>query len=276
MFALHFNQNSPYQVTLPRLARKQDIITLAQAFTRREAALAARDRTPVYEAMAAILTEAEAAQLAAFASENARKEASESVKELDRAAQKTARQVRDLLAYRFAESPVLAQQWGLTVHQTGRSAGRILLPANRNERLAFLDAYIRKESSQPAEAQFSNPDLSEVTALRDNLKAQLLARQEASQQRKQSNARLTALCEDLRSELRRGLGYLVVVRYDGELDRELEQWGFRITARTPDHSGDLPPEEEGAAGDMTAVTTSLHEVPAANGHAVTNGTMALA
>lgn len=105
--------------------------------------------------------------------------------------------------------------------------------------------------------------------------AQLLARQEAAQRRKQNFARLTELCLDIRAELRRGLGYLVVVRYDGELDRELEQWGFRITARTSDRSGDLPPEEGETAVDMTVVHAAPAEYPAGNGHPVTNGTPVL-
>lgn len=151
MFSLHFNQNSLYRVTSPRPNQKQVILDMAQAFTRQEAALPVRDRTPVYDAVQTLLTEALAVQLAVFTAENARKEASEAVKELDQVSRKIARQVRNLLAFQLAETPVLAQQWGLMVHQTGRSAGQILVPNKRAGHLAFLDAYIRKESSQPAE-----------------------------------------------------------------------------------------------------------------------------
>lgn len=89
MFSLHFNQNSLYRVTSPRPNQKQVILDMAQAFTRQEAALPVRDRTPVYDAVQTLLTEALAVQLAVFTAENARKEASEAVKELDKCPDKS-------------------------------------------------------------------------------------------------------------------------------------------------------------------------------------------
>jgi hypothetical protein len=207
-------------------------MALSQAFTRYENELLPEERTPVTGPMEALLGQALAMQAERQAAEAERKAASEALKRLDAAAVTAVRQIRLLLGGRFAQTPELAQGWGFTVRQTGRSAGYILMPRGQDEVRLCLEQYIEAELARPLAEQFTTPVLADMVALRDDIEQQWQARNRTEQRRLQANAGLGELCQQLSGELRRALSYLIMVNYDGQADRELGQWGFRVISRT--------------------------------------------
>jgi hypothetical protein len=241
---------SPFRVSLPKQYVKPEVLALAQAFVRYENELPADEQTPFTADIQTVLAEALTVQTESQMAENERKEFSEMLKETEAAAETAVRQIQALLGVYLAQAPVRAQAWGFTVRQTGHYAGHILLPRSRDEIILCLNQYVEKEQSQPVEEQFSLPPLAEMMALRDALQQQLVARDEAEQRRMQANVQLDALCTHLSRELRRALGYIMIMRYEGETDRMLGQWGFRVVA-APGASTAVPePEANGADEEL--------------------------
>lgn len=234
---LRSSKRGAYKVELPRENNKGGIMALAQAFVSYESTLASGARTPYYEPMQEALAESRRLQLAIPLSESKRKQASEKYKDAEDAAERIAGQIRNLLAAVFVQAPVMAEDWGLVVRQTGRSAGQILVPHGPQERLAFLEKYIHTESARPEAEQFRHPTLTEVTAVYEALVTQRQAREDAKQQRMRDNDRLNDLCGELFEGLRCALSYLMLTRYNRMADRQLAQWGFYVVARTKDNGG---------------------------------------
>jgi len=213
-------------------------MTLAEAFTRHEAMLPEIEQTPFTATITQLLQRANTTQMLALQMESQRKEASQAFKRTEEKAVQVAHQIRNLLASRFPNTPEMAQAWGLIVRQTGRNAGQVLLPQKRQEMQTFLSVYIQKEQSLPAAEQIQQPALADVVALREDLLLQKHNRDSALGQRVLYNSQLSQICMDLVDQLRRALGFLLLVNYGGEPSRELEQWGFHVVTRTSGSNGD--------------------------------------
>ncbi len=239
MLRIRFNNGGPLRLNLPRADQKQAVLELAQAFVAFETSRAEADRTPFTARIETAVTEAIASQETAQDQEAARKAASEALKRTQRTAKRTLQQMRSLLAGHFADTPEQAQAWGFMVRQTGRSAGQILMPQDRAEMITCLNEYISTETARPEAERFSKPPLADLVILRDNLVQQQQSRNAARQSRLQENGRLETLSSQLSEDLRMALGYLMLVEFDGEPNRNLAQWGFEVVSRAP-----RPPREE--------------------------------
>ncbi|MCB9006095.1 MAG: hypothetical protein H6656_01665 [Ardenticatenaceae bacterium] len=233
MLRIQFNNGSPLRLNLPRADQKQAVLELAQAFLAFETTLPEADRTPFTARLATAVPAALTAQDVAFDQEATRVAASEALKRSEQAARATLRQIRNLLTGHFAATPELAQGWGFMVRQTGRSAGKILMPRKRSEMIACLNEYIEAENGRPEAERFSQPPLATVTALRDDLVQQRQSRNSARHSRLQENGRKETLIEQIYNDLRLALSYLMLIEFDGEPDRNLAQWGFEVVARSP-------------------------------------------
>ncbi|MFZ1395254.1 MAG: hypothetical protein WAS33_00050 [Candidatus Promineifilaceae bacterium] len=233
MLRIQFNNGSPLRINMPRANQKQAIVALAQAFVAYETTLPEAERTPFTARIAAAAADAAAAQGTAVDQEAARKAASEALKRTQRTAKRTLQQIRSLLAGHFAATPEQAQAWGFVVRQTGRSAGQILMPRRRTEMIACLNEYIHTETARPKAERFAQPPLATVVALRDDMVQQQQSRNAARQVRLQENGRSHNFTEQLFEDLRLALGYLMLVNFNGEPNRNLALWGFELVSRTP-------------------------------------------
>lgn len=239
MLRIQFNNGAPLRLNLPRADQKQAILELAQAFVAFEATRPEVERTPFTARMATAVSDATTAQETALDQEAARKAASEALKRTQHTAKRTLQQIRSLLAGHFATTPEQAQAWGFIVRQTGRSAGQILMPQNHAEMITCLGEYIATENGRAEAERFPQPPLAEVVALHTSLIQQRQSRNTARQSRLRENGRLEALSDQLFADLRLALGYLMLVEFDGEPNRDLAQWGFEVVSRSP-----RPPREE--------------------------------
>lgn len=246
MLRIQFNNGSPLRINLPRAYQKQAILELAQAFVAYENSRPIEARTPHTAQIETAVTAAMAAQEIAIDEEANRKSASEALKRTREDARALLRQIRSLLEGRFARTPEQAQAWGFMVRQTGRSAGVILMPKTLTNIRACLNEYIATEQARPELEQFSEPPLAEVIAVRDNLMQQRQIRNLSRQIRLQENGRSDSLIQAIRDDLRKALGYLMLVEFDSEPNRNLANWGYEVVARTPRQPREAEPaiEEE--------------------------------
>ena len=163
--------------------------------------------------------------------ESGRKQASEALKRAQKHAYAMAKQAVNILEATFADEPAKAQDWGFIVRQTGRSAGRILLPKSRDELLATLNIYIDQEESRPEAERFTLPALADMTTARDDLNHYLRTRDENRRSRKRANADRRRLSAETRKMLNEAAAYLVLTQCDGQICPELEKWGFIVEER---------------------------------------------
>ena len=233
MIRVQFSNGSSHRVEVPYKHQKQSLINLAQAFVAKENSLPPENRTRFTATIEATLAEALTAQAATAEQEAGRKSASEALKRTDATARVIIRQIRSLMAGRFAQAPEQAQAWGFFVRQSGRGAGNILTPRGRDEILTCLNQYITTEEARPIGEQFTQPPLDAVITLRNALSQQWQQRQQARQERMTYHADLENACQTLAKELRLALTALLLNNFQGEPERALGRWGFQLVARSP-------------------------------------------
>ena len=233
MISVQYSNGSAHRIKLPFKQQKQRLLTLAQNFVQYESSLPVEEQTPFTADLQANLTAALAAHEESVEQEISRKAASEALKRLDVSAKKTLNQIRSLLEGRLVDAPEQAQQWGFFVRQTGRGAGNILMPRGREEMIICLNQYIDTEEARSIDVQFTQPPLDDVITLRDALTQQLHQRDWSEQRRLSRNTGLEALCDQLSEQIRLALTYILLVRYQGKVNRDLAQWGFELVAKSP-------------------------------------------
>lgn len=237
MFHFKNSKKAPYKVVLPRANQRAALMELAQAFLTYEGTLAAEAQTPNRRAIETISAEIRRLKQSVTTVEGDRTTASEAFKRAERDSIRTVGQIHNVLDATFAATPERAQAWGLIVRQTGPSAGRILLPQEREDRLAFLETYIRVESDRPEAEQFTLPPLTQVRSVYQAMLDQRQGRDDAKRQRVRENARLAGFYSSLAEELRLAAGYLVAAQPNRQPDPEMNKWGFTIVTNTPSGSG---------------------------------------
>ena len=114
----------------------------------------------------------------------------------------------------------------------------------------MLDSYIAQEQSRPAKERFATPDLTEVIAVRDQLRANLTARNNGKARREASVAASRAVAGELLQNLQAAAAYLISTRYNFTLTPELQQWGFTVVAaRNGNGHGNGHPNGNGHGSD---------------------------
>ena len=232
MFTLKIDLDSPFRVALPAASKYREILALGRQFVRRDQGLSAAEQFPKLTAIDTIVLEMGAARQRTIEAEAARKEASEALKRTEKTARQMIRMAQNMLEATFATQPEKAQAWGFIVRQTGPSAGRLLLPLSRDEMIDCLDRYITTEMSRPEAEQFTLPSFAQIVSIRDQLKQHLEERDQQLHLRKQNHAQVLAFSRQLRALLKEALTHLILYKCDGTVCRDLENWGFRVTAKS--------------------------------------------
>jgi hypothetical protein len=227
MFRVTFDPRSNYTVRFPKAAERANILALAQSFVVYERSLPAKAQTPFTAKVIELLGTAVPVHSSRLSSEAQRTVASEAVKRLDAAAKLNCEQIYGLMKVMFPGSPERAKEWGFQVKQTTRN---ILHPRSREARLALLNTYIAKEESRPAKERFAMPSLDQVRQVRDELQANLIARNAGRTQRETSIVNGRALAAELLQYLQAAAVYLLADQYRFSLSPDLRKWGFEVVA----------------------------------------------
>ncbi len=233
MYQFRIDASSGYNLRLPRVQQRQEIINLARKFVAYEWGRPEEQRTPVSDRLAALLDEVDLCYRKRDSGELQRTAASEAVKRLEREAEVLVNHLWNTMQYLFKAAPEQAQAWGFEVRQ---ATGHIVRPKSRKKRLALLSSYVAHEESRPESERFSLPDLAEVRRVRDGLAGNLSARDAGKNQREVCLVTGEALVNRMLNHLQAAAVHLLAVEYDYKLNPELEQWGFEVVMVRNGHS----------------------------------------
>ena len=158
MLSIRLDPTSSLSVRWPESYRA--IVALGEAYVAYEGSLPAEAQLkdiPV-TAVQTALTEAKAAIAAARSGEQGRASAGELVQQTYAALQPLIDKAYLQLKLNHFNQLALLEQWGLDTVMD-QNGVRVRKPATQRQKLDFLEAYVAKEASLPAEAQISDPPL---------------------------------------------------------------------------------------------------------------------
>lgn len=243
MISVKFDSNGAYRVVWP--SKTADILTLGQTYVIHESSLPAGEQLalPTLAMIQAANTAAQTAQTAADSGEITRASAAETYRQT----LVTAKQRLDVALARLklnqAGNLADLEQWGLDTVATS-SGVTVRKPRTNAQWEAFLDAYVSKETSLPANEQLTDPSLAEMTALRTTLQNAKAARTSGRNQREEHTQTRTAEAQRLLDLLQTAAVNMVVLRHNGVVSNALQSWGYVVTAVTPPAPPVEPPVEE--------------------------------
>ena len=115
---------------------------------------------------------------------------------------------------------------------TGPRGVSVQKPRDVAGRRAFCLAYVEREASLPADQQITDPPLSQMTAIAAILRENQTARTEQTNRRQRNVATRSAAAQTLLDALQAAAAVLIVTRFDGQITRDLQQWGYDVVAKT--------------------------------------------
>lgn len=230
MITVKIDYLSPYTLVWPKT--DQEILALAEAYLARENSLPAGQRLAapslamVQNALASAKTPAESATQA----ERERLEAAETYRQT----MLEVNQLLDVLLIRlknqyFNNLGQLAH-WGLEV-VNGKKGAMVRKPVGDKKIIAFLQAYVAKESSLPAEQQLQDPTLATMSNLLTRVTTSQAARQSGRNKREAGVQNRSAKVQELLDILQTAGLVLVVTQFKSQVTNDLQAWGFKVIGK---------------------------------------------
>jgi hypothetical protein len=245
MIQVRLDTTGSYAVRLPKAKQWAAVTALAQKFVAYDQTRPEAERNPVTAKLEALLAQALPCADDRLCSERRRMVASEAVKRLDGEARQLVSRMWYMMNSIFKETPEQAEAWGFKVKQGN---GRIQQPQTRAGRLALLSHYLAAEERRPEGERFIFPDLAEVRRVRDELAANLSARDAGETQREVSHFAGQALARQLYNYLQVGLVELLSEVYDFNVTPDLQKWGFDVVVRNGHGNSHTNGNDNGAVG----------------------------
>ncbi len=250
------DRNGQYLVRFPQPRNVADIEALAAVFCAHESTLPTAERNPHLPRVTELLQQSKVFSDQKVNGNALAVTSSEEAKRLNERAKALVRQIQNLLSALYADQPERATQWGFEVRQSGSRAGKILVPATRDEVIKTLGKYIDTEDNRPLNEQFTVPRLSEVREVHKGLCTSLETRDRGTTTRKTGVAGSYEVAEALLDYLQAALAYLLVTQFERKVTPELGLWGYDVIARPAkpngNGNGSLAPEESLVANGTAA------------------------
>lgn len=217
------------QVRFPRTDPK--VLALGEAYVAKESALPAAERvqTPSLALVQAKLNTAKFGATTAVTGEDSRFKAAAQYKRDLTEAQGLLNQAVLHLKSKTAAKPEAARDWGLDVVSNSRGLS-IRKPTTLGGWETFLMAYTAKENSLPPAERLPAPDLARLTALANSVAATKAAKLEGRAKRETGVQGRSTAVQDLLDVLQVCCLVLVITRHNGQVNNELQLWGFDVAA----------------------------------------------
>lgn len=244
MIVVKIDANGNYIVQWPRKAA--DILTLASRYIAQQLSLAPAEQlkdVPL-ATVQALYTQASTAATNATGGETTRATSAETLRQRI----EQAKGYRDLIFLRlkgqYANNLAQLEGWGIP-STVGKRGITLKKPGNQNEIIAFLRAYVAKETSLPAEQRITDPSLATIQALLDDIETALANRITARDQREVNVETRGQVLDELLNWLRTAC-LILVMQGGGSVSTTLQRHGYLIVARTrPDEKAPV----EGTSGE---------------------------
>ncbi|HTP07933.1 MAG TPA: hypothetical protein VMP08_06765 [Anaerolineae bacterium] len=225
----------------------QDIIDLGAAFTAYEEQLLPaqqlKDLSNVF--FKGLLQAAQVAAAEARAGEAARAQSAEVVRQAMEQARPLLDKIVLHLKSRHADNLAELEQWGLETKRNAHGVS-VTKPNNDTTRRTFLLAYVNKEAALPVTEQITDPPLSQMQALADTLSQNRSDRTEQTTRRLRNVATRTNASQQLLDALQAAAAVLIVTRFNRQVTRDLQAWGFNVVAKATPGEKPVPPVEPAA------------------------------
>lgn len=230
MIAIKIDFAGGYNLVWPRATG--EILALAEAYVAKETSLPAGQRlaAPSLALVQNALTEAKTPAESAIQAERDRLEAAETYRQT----LVEINQLLDMLLIRlknqyFNNLGQLAH-WGLEV-VNGKKGATVRKPKGDKAVMAFLQTYVAKESSLPAEQQIKDPALTAVSDLLNRLTSSQAAKQSGRNTREAGVQTRSVKVQELLDILQTAGLVLVVTQFKGVVTNDLQAWGFKVIGK---------------------------------------------
>lgn len=237
MISIKLDAQGEYNVRWPRSATA--ILQLGQTYTQYENSLPAAEQlaAPPLAMVETAYQAARAAQTAAGDGEAIRAMASETFRQTMTVVKARLEVALVRLKSNYLSNLAQLEQWGLDTVLSSRGIS-VRKPKNDNAWVAFLDAYVTKESSLPVAEQITDPALAEMSTLRDTLLTAQAQRTAGRNQREANVQTRTVELQRLYDLLQAAALILAVTQFNSVVTNDLQHWGYTVTAVAP------PPRSE--------------------------------
>ncbi|HRQ39097.1 MAG TPA: hypothetical protein PLD25_14400 [Chloroflexota bacterium] len=232
MISIKFDANGANRVQWPQ--KPAAILALGQAYVTHESSLPVGQQLalPTLAMIQTAYTAAQTAQAAADSGEITRASAAETYRQSLVTAKQRLNVALTRLKLSKAGNLADLEQWGVDT-VSGSNGVTVRKPRSNGEWEAFLNAYVDKENSLPANEQLTDPPLAEMTALRTTMQNAKAARTSGRNQREEHTETRTAEAQRLLDLLQTAAVNMVITRYNGVVTNALQAWGYTVTAVTP-------------------------------------------
>jgi hypothetical protein len=116
-------------------------------------------------------------------------------------------------------------------------------PRDAIQRRAFCLAYVEQQTLLPPAQQISDPPLSQIALIAKALQDNQAERTEQIIRRQRNVATRTAAAQRLHEALQAAAAVLIITCFDGQITRDLQQWGYDVVAKTAPTPGPSAEEE---------------------------------
>lgn len=229
MLTVTLDPGSELAVRWPK--KDAQTIELGTAYVAQERKRKASERVPVptLENVEAAL---EAAREAASSAQGGEAERASSAEAVSRALAEAMPLLEEAITHlksRNVKKLANLEQWGLET-KTGKKGVTVSKPKAPQEWKAFLAAYVQKETSLDPKSRLQEPALERLAELAGIVASGGAAKAAGKTQRKVGVQTRKNAAQGLLDLLQAGAVVLVTQRFAGKVTRELEQWGYTVSA----------------------------------------------
>lgn len=237
------DSQSAYRLAFPSQTDQDAVMALAETFIAHEQTRSPEQQTPYTPAITGWYQELVDASNEKVEAQRRRTIASHKIKQFDRESRKLVRQMWKTVTLYSEDELSEAVQWGFKLKQT---TGNILMPRGREERMVTLATYFSQEESRPEAERFPKPALADVMTVRDELKANLMAYQNAETQQETSVESCRDLTKKLSSYLQAAGIFILAGEFEMKLSTQLQNWGYDVVlkrSKSSNGNGAVPADE---------------------------------
>lgn len=244
MIIIRLDLNGDYLVQWPR--KDTEILTLTSRYIAKQLSLPVEDRlkdVPL-ATVQALYNQASTAATTATGGEITRATAAETLSQRIEEVKGYLDIIFLRLKGQYADNLAQLEGWGIPTTKGSRGIN-LQKPNTQNKIIAFLRAYVAKESTMIEGKQITDPPFSTMQALLDDIEDALASRTTARDQRELNVETRRKVLDELLNWLQTAC-LLLVMQSGGKVSTALQQHGFTILERTsngnPSNGVQEPPE----------------------------------
>lgn len=243
MLNFQLDTNGSLNVIWPRT--DLDVIALGERYVTFESQQpeAQRMALPNLDIVQALVLECRDAATAAQSAEASRATAANLWQQRYELAQSKGRLAIDVLKGLHASNLAELEHWGVSTKIAQNGKVSVRKPGSIQEWQTFYDLYLKQEASLEAGARVQQPSLEEMQALAADINSSYEARNQSRSSRESNVAVRKSGTGPLLNQLQLAAAALVLTRFDGRVDRQLQDWGYTLVSRKSSPPPDPAPIE---------------------------------